>query len=216
MGPRGHDLATGRYVFIESGTSHPERCYWLGATHHCPKVDAQKRPEHSKIRKYRQRAGYTQCVLLRTLCILACSLVHRCLTQLNFLQLTESSLCNPVSYFILFYFSPSAWRWVGRLGRWKMKKRLRCDRHVKGKKKNEEREKEGERSKEQKWEWAEVKYSGVHTDLGQTAFTETFQSLPWLSEMPHLEILPLRGKHLKAISAYVSVTDYLTWFDLTV
>lgn len=35
----------------------------------------------------------------------ACLLVHRCLTELSFLQLTESSLCNPVSYFIVFYFS---------------------------------------------------------------------------------------------------------------
>ncbi len=42
------DLATGCYVFIESCTSHPG----LGATHHCPKVDAQKYPKHSKIRKF--------------------------------------------------------------------------------------------------------------------------------------------------------------------
>ncbi len=40
--------------------SHLVRCYWPEATHHCPKVDAQKRPEHSKIRKYRQRAGSLQ------------------------------------------------------------------------------------------------------------------------------------------------------------
>ncbi len=53
---RSYDLVTGRYVFIESNTSHPARCYWLGATSHCPKVDAQKR----KIRKSRQRAGSLQ------------------------------------------------------------------------------------------------------------------------------------------------------------
>ncbi len=40
--------------------SHPARCYWLRASHHCPKVDAQKRPKHSKIRKSRQRAESLQ------------------------------------------------------------------------------------------------------------------------------------------------------------
>lgn len=53
----------------------------------------------------------------------------------------------------------------------------------------------------------------VHTDMGRTAFAETFHSLPWLSELPNLEILPLGGKHFKAISAYSSVTDDLP--DLT-
>ncbi len=37
--PRADNLATGSYVFIESCSSHPARCYWLEATHHCPKVD---------------------------------------------------------------------------------------------------------------------------------------------------------------------------------
>ena len=37
--------------FYTSPASHPAR-YWLGATD-CPKVDAQKLPEQSKIRKYR-------------------------------------------------------------------------------------------------------------------------------------------------------------------
>ncbi len=44
---RAYNLATGRYVFIESRPSHPARCYWLGATRHCPEVDAQKRPTHT-------------------------------------------------------------------------------------------------------------------------------------------------------------------------
>ncbi len=35
-------------------------CYWLGATHHCQKVDTQKHPEHSKIRKSRQKAESLQ------------------------------------------------------------------------------------------------------------------------------------------------------------
>ncbi len=40
--------------------SSDARCYWLGAKHHCPKVDAQKCPEHNEIRKSRQRAGSLQ------------------------------------------------------------------------------------------------------------------------------------------------------------
>ncbi len=36
------------------------RCYWLGAARHCPKVDTQKRPEHSEIRNCRQRAESLQ------------------------------------------------------------------------------------------------------------------------------------------------------------
>lgn len=32
-------------------------CYWLRATHHCPKADIQKHPEHNKIRKSRLRAA---------------------------------------------------------------------------------------------------------------------------------------------------------------
>ncbi len=46
-----YDLATGRYVFMEYRTSHPAHCYWLGATPHCPKVDAQKYPKHSRNKK---------------------------------------------------------------------------------------------------------------------------------------------------------------------
>ncbi len=41
--PHVHDLAPGRYIFMAPRTLHPVGCYWLGATHHCPKVDAQKR-----------------------------------------------------------------------------------------------------------------------------------------------------------------------------
>lgn len=78
-----------------------------------------------------------------------------------------------------------------------------------GRKKREERS----RDRQQRWEWAEAKYSSVHRDLGQTSFTETFHSLPGLSEMPHLEILPLRAEHFRAILAYFAVTDYLP--DLT-
>ncbi len=43
-----YNLVTGRYVFIESPTLHPARCYWLGATHHCPEVDLQKRELNGK------------------------------------------------------------------------------------------------------------------------------------------------------------------------
>ncbi len=49
------DLVTGWCVFTESRPSHPARCYWLWATHRCPKVDAQKHHDHHKIRKSRQR-----------------------------------------------------------------------------------------------------------------------------------------------------------------
>ncbi len=45
-------------TFLWSPTLTP--CYWLGANHHCPKVDAQKRPDYSKIRKSSQRAGSLQ------------------------------------------------------------------------------------------------------------------------------------------------------------
>ncbi len=50
-----YDLATGHSIFIGS---HPQTL--LEAKHHCPKVDAQKRPEHSNIRKYWQRAESLQ------------------------------------------------------------------------------------------------------------------------------------------------------------
>ncbi len=62
--------ASGGPTCLRSGTwslgfygvppSHPACCYWLGATHVCPKVDDQKRPKHCKIRKSRQRAGSLQ------------------------------------------------------------------------------------------------------------------------------------------------------------
>lgn len=44
------------------------------------------------------------------LCETLCFLLHRCLTRPNFPQLTDS-LCNSVSYFILFYSGPATWRW---------------------------------------------------------------------------------------------------------
>ncbi len=52
--PHAYDLVSDHYVL------HPAHCYWLGATHHCPVVDDQKHPEHSKIRKSRQREGSLQ------------------------------------------------------------------------------------------------------------------------------------------------------------
>ncbi len=58
--PRADDLATGHYIFMESRSSRSARCYWLGATHHCPKDGALKRPKHIKTRKSRQRTASLQ------------------------------------------------------------------------------------------------------------------------------------------------------------
>ncbi len=55
------------------GRSHPARCYWLGATHHWKKGDAQKRPEHSKIRKDRQRPESLQIHSQKYLTLHICS-----------------------------------------------------------------------------------------------------------------------------------------------
>lgn len=64
------------------------------------------------------------------------------------------------------------------------------------------REKEGERSggdRRRGWVWAERKHSGVQTDPGQTAFTETShivcQDFPGVGAVPNLEIAPLVGEH---------------------
>ncbi len=61
VGPSSKSHASGGLTCLRSGTWSlrfyrvpPFRCYWLGSTHHCPKVDAQKCPKHSKIRKSRQ------------------------------------------------------------------------------------------------------------------------------------------------------------------
>ncbi len=62
--PTQSACASGGPTCLQSGTgsriSLPACSYWLGATDHCPKVDDQKCPEHSKIRKYEQRAGSLQ------------------------------------------------------------------------------------------------------------------------------------------------------------
>ncbi len=66
IGPSSHAcggptcLQSGNWPLCFSRTSHPVCCYWLGATHRCPKVVAQKCPNHSKIRKSKQRAGSLQ------------------------------------------------------------------------------------------------------------------------------------------------------------
>ncbi len=51
------NLAPGHYVCI---VPHMRVVIGWGAAYHCPKVDTQKHPENSKIRKYRQRAESLQ------------------------------------------------------------------------------------------------------------------------------------------------------------
>ncbi len=53
-------MNAGCCVLIKPNTSHPARCHWLGASHHRPKADAQKRPEHSKNKTSGPRAESLQ------------------------------------------------------------------------------------------------------------------------------------------------------------
>ncbi len=66
-GSRAYDLITCCYVFIESRTSHPARCYWLEATHRCPEVDAQKRSraqQNEKIQAEGRVSAHTNTLLV--------------------------------------------------------------------------------------------------------------------------------------------------------
>lgn len=55
-----YDVAPGRFVFIESHFRTLNAVIGWGLHTHCPKVNSQKRPEHSRIRKEMRRAGSLQ------------------------------------------------------------------------------------------------------------------------------------------------------------